>query len=106
MTRGLTKGETSQQIIKTLKDKGVSYRRENMLYDLRRKEASYHAKTPEKRANAKRWFDNVYEKFRKEKGLNSKQASKLWEKTVTQSFDTIEEAREGVEMWELYEALR
>lgn len=89
-----------------MKNQGLGYRKTNVLHDIRRKEASYLAKSPEKRANAQRWFDNVYEKFRVDKGLNSRQASKLWEKSVTQSYDTIEEAEEGVEMWELYEALK
>ena len=100
--RGLDSGRTSTNIIKRLKDSQVSYSRSNMLHDIRRKESSFTAKTSEARNKAVKWFDNVYEPFRAKNKYGSKTASRKWQNTVSQTFDTIEDARQGVELWDLF----
>lgn len=104
MKSGLKKDQTSTQIIKTLKEKGLSYQRSNMLHDIRRKEATHNAKTPEDRARARRWFDKVYEPFREKQGYNSTQATRLWQRAKDQSFRTVKEAELGTEWFDIFKA--
>jgi len=94
---------STTQIVKNLEKENLTYRRQNMLEDIRRFDAVFRAKTNETREKANKWFENVYEKFRKEKGYTSEQMTEIWKKTVEQSYDTIEEAELGKELWELYE---
>lgn len=100
--RGLDAGKTSTEIIGRLRENDLSYSRSNMLHDIRRKEASFQAKTPESRASALKWHDNVYEPFRSQNKMGSKQASKIWQRTREQSWLSIEDAALGVEFWDLY----
>jgi hypothetical protein len=93
---------TNAEIIKELKKEGLSYRRKNMLEDIRRLDATIRATNETKRDNAERWFDNVYEKFRKEEGLSSKEATKKWNRAVLQTADTIKDAEENAQFWDYY----
>lgn len=104
----LLKEIPESKIIKELKEQKLSYRRQNMLDDIRRRESFSRAKTPEARKNAKFWYDNVYEPFRKSKKLNSQQASTIWDNARNQSYEGLEQAEldNTLEIWEIYDALR
>lgn len=105
ITRDLKAGKTSGQIIKGLRDKGLGYQDSKMYHDIRRKESSYQAKTPDARQRALRWFDKVYEPFREKNKLSSIQASRQWNRTVTQSYETVEQAEQGSELWQAFRDL-
>lgn len=101
---GVLDEHSATKIISDLKDAGLSYRRINMLHDVRRGKAIEWSKTPDAKLRAESWFDRVYEPFREDRKLTSTQATDLWRKTVTETWETIEEAKEGAEMWDKYEA--
>jgi hypothetical protein len=101
ITSELKKNKTASQISRKLMEKGISYRNTNMLHDIRRKEASFQSKTLEARKKALKWFDNVYEPYRKRKDYSSKSMTKAWERTITQSYETDKQASEGNEIWDL-----
>lgn len=102
--QGVLSEFSATKIISNLSDQGLSYRRINMLHDVRRGRAVEWAKTPEAKLKAESWFDRVYEPFREERKMTSREATDLWRKTVTETWQTIEEAKEGNEMWDKYEA--
>lgn len=76
-----------------------------MLFDVRRSRAVEWAKTPAAKLKAESWFDNVYEPFRAERKMTSREATDLWRKTVDETWETLEEAEEGEEWWEKYKEL-
>lgn len=88
----LKKKIPGKAIIEDLRDKGLSYSEKNMYHDIRRMGAFYNASTPEKRRKAIDWFDNYFEKLRKEKGLTAKQAYRIWERAKKQSYDNMSAA--------------
>lgn len=94
----LTVNKLQRQLI----DKGLGYRRGNLQHDIRRVESSYNAKTPEAKSNAKNWFDNVYEKFRSDRKLTSKEVSKIWQMAKDESWVTFEDEELGQEILDLY----
>jgi len=101
---GALEGLSSTKITSNLKEAGLSYRRINMLHDIRRGRSIEFSKTTEAKLKAETWFDRVYEPFREERKMTSAQATDLWRKTVTETWETIEEAKEGAEMMDKYEA--
>lgn len=103
LTLGMKNELSTSKIVSQLAAEGLSYRRINMLHDIRRSKAVETAKTPAAMSRAETWFDKVYEPFRKASGLNSREASDLWHRTRTESWETIEDAEEGVKWWEIYE---
>lgn len=116
--RGLDSGKSAIEIKSDLRIKGLGYRDTNLYHDIRRKQASYtrikengkityKSMEPESRRKSQEWFDNVFEKFRKDKKISSKQASKIWQRAKTQSYEKLAESDilEAEEIWEYYEAL-
>lgn len=97
-------GYSSQRVINELKELGLSYRRIDMLHDIRYAGAVANAKYPDTAERAAGWFDNVFEPYRAEKGLTANQASDLWNKSRNQTWDTLEQMSEGLDMLERYEA--
>lgn len=100
--RAVERGDKPQQIYNKLKSENLGYRKQNLLFDIRLKRATMNAKSTPARRNSESWFINVFEKFRSDKKLNSKQAKKLWDNAVSESYKTVSDARLGVEMRELY----
>lgn len=119
---GVTSEKSTTEIIKEAKKEGLSYRRTNMLHDIRRKESeywrsrekdpetgewkdtTYHEIKGEGKQKSLNFFDNVFEKYRDEKNLNSKQATKLWEMTRSQTAETEAEAYAVAEFWDFYKS--
>lgn len=88
----LKKKVPGKALIEDLRNRGLSYSKKNMYYDIRRMGAFYNASTPEKRRKAIDWFDNYFEKLRREKGLTAKQAYRIWERAKKQSYDNMSNA--------------
>ena len=103
VTMGMKNDLSTTAIINNLKADGLSYRRVNMLHDIRRSKAVEWSKSPTALTRAETWFDKVFEPFRSERGLSSREASDLWHRTLQESWETIEQAEEGTKWWELYE---
>lgn len=99
---GLEKDKKSGVIIKDLRSKGLGYQDSKMYHDIRRKDSSFQAKTPESRSKALRWHDKVYEPFRKKHAMSSKSATRTWERARQKSYETVEQAELGTEFWDLY----
>ena len=113
----LNKGMSAREIKADLRKKGLGYRDSNLYHDIRRKQASfvksydkagkvkYKAMGKESRVNSQKWFDNVFEKYRKTKKVTSKQASKTWNKARELSQRQLSQAihQEELEIWEYYE---
>lgn len=97
---------SSEDLVRTLRAKGISYKYQNMLKDIRRKDSTARATTPEARKNSLNWFDNVFEPFRKKHDYNSKQASEMWDRSVKQSYETKEQAELGTDLSEVYELIK
>jgi len=102
--KGLSENQKPKDIIFTLKKKNLSYRKQNMLLDIRRHNSAIYVKTPTARDNAQSWFDNVFEPMRKQKKWNSKQATEFWNNARTQSYEglTDMEISDTVAFWEMY----
>jgi len=102
---GALDGLSSTAIINKLRDQGLSYRRTNMLRDVRRSRAVSFAKTPDNTVKAVTWYDEVFESFQETNDLTPRAATELWKKTIDQSWDTLEEAELGVQWQDLYDDL-
>lgn len=98
----LLKEIPSSKIIEALRNENLSYRKQNMLEDIRRLNATSQAKTTLKENRANIWFDNVYEEFRKENKLDSKRTSELWQYAKYQSAKLIEDAELSRNFWDMY----
>ena len=68
---------SATRITDTLKVKGLSYRRTQMLHDIRRARAVEFAKTSATKLSSGYFFDFVYEPFRKETGLKTLEINKI-----------------------------
>lgn len=93
-----------KEVIAELKEAGLSYRRTDMLADIRRHASSDRSLDDEARQRALDWHDNVYEKIRQDFGnLNSKQATALWQAIVDQSYYDFEyDPIDLADIWDLY----
>lgn len=98
----IKQGKTPQQIYEKLQSKNLGYRKQNVLADIRLKNATINAKTPQARKNSEKWFLNVFEPMRQKNKLNSKQAKKQWEKSVSQSYQYLLDAQLGKQFRDLY----
>ena len=101
---GLDKELPPKEIMLNLKKENLSYRKQNMLQDIRRQNASINVKSPQARDNTQSWFDNVYEPMRKANKWNSKQATEYWNNARTQSYEGLDdmEISDTVAFWEMY----
>lgn len=105
LTRGVREGKTSTDIIGDLRAEGLTYRRTNMLRDVRRAKASAWALTPENRDRALTWFDEVFEPFIVEKGLDPRTAWKEWNKVKDEAWELLEDLEMGLEWWDRYQSV-
>ena len=99
----IKRGDSPNQIYNKLVDKGLGYRKQNALADIRLKNATINAKTPAARKNSETWFLNVFEPFRKQNKMNSHQAKKLWNKAVDESYKLRSDAIFGKQLRITYE---
>lgn len=102
--KSVKRGDSPQMIYDKLKNKGLGYRKQNVLADIRLKYATINAKTPTARKQSEKWFKNVFEPFRKTNKLNSKSAKKLWDKAVDESYKIKSDAVLGKQFRDLYKS--
>ena len=97
---------SATKIIENLSEKGLTYNRKNELRDIRLAKSFSKGKTPEAREKALKWFDDVYEPFREEKGYTSMTATEKWERARTQSYENLTRAEidEIVDLRRRYES--
>ena len=95
MKRLVRQGKNTNQVHNELKDAGYGYRRKNIQHDIRRFKTFENSKSPAARDSNKRWFDTVFEPFRKEKkaaGWSNNTINQFWEKAKTQSYENLTQA--------------
>jgi len=98
--------DSASRIIDQLKVKGISYRRKEMLHDVRRARAVELCKTTETRLNSGYFFDFVYEPFRDTRGLVSHQANRVFEMWDKDTFETPEEVDMIVDIAQRYAGIQ
>ena len=79
--------------------KGLSYKRKDMQYDLRRAQATMFAKTITKREHASRFFDNFFEPTRIKKGWKSPETTVFFRRGRLGMLDTMEEMEDYEEIF-------
>lgn len=115
---GVENFESAKSIQRTLKEKGLTYKYAEFLYDVRKIKSEYNVKekdidnqvekirylpeTEESRTRKADWFDSVFEEWRKENGLDSKTARKIIKMQKFDSFDTLTNKELGAEYWDYY----
>lgn len=102
---GVRGGYSGADLVFQLQSMGLSYRRIEMLHDIRRAGAVAFARTAEDSRRAGQWFDSVFEPFRAANSMTANEASVAWDKTRSQTWDTLEEAEQGLDLMDRYEAL-
>ncbi|HEC96344.1 MAG TPA: hypothetical protein ENI59_01545 [Euryarchaeota archaeon] len=102
---GIKEGRSGSSILSELRSLGLGYRQSEFYEDWRRAQAIEQSKTWEARAKAESWYENVFEEFRKEKGLTSREMTDLLrererlEEEGLPYTDLIEEFTEEEEEW-------
>lgn len=99
---GLDNKDSANTIIDTLKENGVSYNNKNMYYDIRRTKTSFNTKTEISRKLSDTWFIEVFEQFRDENKMTSKEANKIWIQAKINSFRKQFNTDDEAYFWELY----
>lgn len=94
MNRELKRGTKPNAIYNKLKDAGLGYRKQNLLSDLRYKNATRTAKTPDARKRATVWYLNEFEPMRKSLKVDSNKAKKLYKEMVNQTSKTTTRAKQ------------
>lgn len=85
--------QSATRIVDQLKIKGLSYRRIEMLHDVRRARAVEFAKTRDTRYRSGMFFDYVYEPFRRETGLRTTEVNKILRDRERAIYEDEEELR-------------
>jgi hypothetical protein len=96
-------GWSSNKLQREAMSLGLSYRRQDMLYNLRRAESMHYAKTDIAKERAVRYFEDLFEPHRKAMGWTSAQETEFRNKGKAGLFETTEEMEEYEEEWEKYE---
>jgi hypothetical protein len=85
---------SSTQLIETLKEEGLSYRRQDVLADWSRAQATEWSSSPEKYDKANRFWDTM-EQMRQDTGIIDRaEASRKLSAWINGSFETLEEVEE------------
>lgn len=85
---------------------GLGYRQSEFYEDWRRAQAIEQSKTWEARVKAESWYENVYERFRKEKGLSSREVTELLRERERLEEEGLPYTKEIEEFTELEEEWR
>lgn len=117
--KGIKKSLSTSKIIQELKDNDLSFKRQDMLLEIRKYKAEYIPKRtklktgeiktnfvlPENRKNLtkkQKWFIEVFEPFRKENKLTSSQASLIIRQETVTTHKKANEIKLGKKYWEKY----
>jgi len=90
------------RMIDTLKTRGISYRYEEMLHDIRRARTVEFAKTRDTKLTSGYFFDFVYEPFRSKHDLTARQATDIFNLRKEERLETQEELEMLAEIEERY----
>lgn len=96
---------SANALLRELRESGVSYRRQDMLDDVRRSAVSFRAKSVEGMENAQRFYDTVLEPIRKEYDVTQKEAFKIWRRIQEQDYRDLLEAESFADIWDIYKGL-
>lgn len=112
---GMDKNLSTTEIQNNLKKEGLSYRRKNLLFDIRLKKSSYNigvtnegkvtynpVSNSKARTRKQKWFIDVFEKFRIENGLTTKQARKIIKQEIKTSHKNNSERILGKKFYDVY----
>ena len=108
---GVTEGATASGIIQTLKDMGISYRRQDMLSDIRRMGSVAHI-SAERMISAEKamsFYDRIIEPYRKQYGLTGAKAWEnfhKWERMQIESEEQLQELEEAASEYHWYRSRR
>lgn len=91
VSSGALARQSATRIADTLKIKGLSYRRIEMLHDIRRARTVEFSKTRETKLTSGYFFDFVYEPFRRDYGLTARQATEIFNLRKEERLETPEE---------------
>lgn len=105
MSYGVKHRLTSAWALRELDKKGLTYRRQDMLYDYRRTEVIGLSKTLVAHYKAEDFFENVIERLRVDKKTTQKGAFKIWEELRRKQEELEEFTPEELEWWSTYEEL-
>ncbi len=117
--KGIKKSKSGNEILNELKSKGFGYKRKDFYHDKRKIQAEYIPKkvklvsgevkqkfvlplTPESKRKKEKWFKEVFEPFRVENKLTSKQASKIIRQETITSHKSIRDMRTGKKYYDKY----
>ena len=108
---GVTEGATASGIIQTLKDMGVSYRRQDMLSDIRRMGSVAHigAERAISAEKAMSFYDRIIEPYRKQYNLTGAKAWEnyhKWERMQIESEEQLQELEEAAADYQWYRSRR
>lgn len=106
VSTGVLAKDSATTVINALKVKGLSYRRIEMLHDVRRARGVEFAKSRETKLTSGYFFDFTYEPFRKEQGLSAREANAIFRKWERDDWETPEEMEQVMEIHEKYERIQ
>lgn len=103
---GVKSGLSTNAIQSNLIEAGVGYKRANIQHDIRRVKSFINAKTPEARAKAVKFHDNIFEPLlKKNKGVSSSQITDYIRYRKKKSREVYEDEAEAGDIAEVYESL-
>lgn len=91
ISSGALAKQSATRIADTLKIKGLSYRRKEMLHDVRRARAVEFSKTRETKLSSGYFFDFVFEPFRTDTGFTTKRVTEIFNMRKEDRWETDEE---------------
>jgi len=95
----------AEQYYKETQRSGLSFRKQDVLYDYRRASTIEHSLSLTAKGNAEAWFESVLERIRSEKGLTQKQAIDVWSEMKRKQEELEGFTEEEGEYWKIYEGL-
>jgi hypothetical protein len=115
--KGIKAQTPAREIKQILRNRGLGYRDTNLYHDIRRRKseyrpimttdsniAGYFRLDREARVKSVKWYDKVFEAYRKERKLTAKQVNKIWDRAREQSYGKLSQAEieEAEDIWEYY----
>ncbi len=103
--RGIKAQTPAREIKAQLRYRGLGYRDTNLYHDIRRRKAEYrpimttdhkiagyYRMNKTARKASLKWFDKIFESFRRDNKLTAKQVNKIWERARAMSYKNLSEA--------------